>query len=100
MQKGIANTLLITVDGAELTGVRKPELYLRQGELFFQYAPQIMDASTMRVTIPKEDSAQLRHDRYVQLQVAWTDDAGNPTATGIAAVPVEDFLKEGGYDAH
>lgn len=100
MQKGIENTLLITVDGAELTRVRKLELYLRQGALFFQYAPQIVDASTMRVTIPKTDAVLLQQERYVQLQAAWTDADGAPTATEIAAVPVEDFLKAGGYDAY
>lgn len=100
MQKGIENTLLITVDGAELSGARKPELYLRQGELFLQYAPQIVDASTLRVTVPKADAQRLRHDQYVQLQAAWTDADGAPTVTEIAAVPVEDFLKAGGYDAH
>lgn len=100
MRKGIENILLITVEGAELSGVRKPELYLRQGALFFQYVPQIVDASTMCVTIPKTDAVQLQQERYVQLQAAWTDTDGNPTATEIAAVPVEDFLKAGGYDAH
>lgn len=99
MRKGIQNSLCITVEGVDLTLAKKIEVYLRQNTLFFQYTPEVVDATTLYVIVPKNDADLLRYGQYVEFQAALTDEYGNPLATDIVSVSVGDFLKAGGYDA-
>jgi hypothetical protein len=99
MRQKIKNTLHIDVEGADLTGATKPELYLRQGisGFFRSYTPEILSATEVLAEIPFDDAMQLRGGR-VALQLAWTDANGNPMASDAAEVDVGILLKEAGYD--
>jgi len=97
MRQRIENRVLLTVDGAELTKLSNLELYLKQGYLFFEYVPQVLSDTELLVTIPVEDALKLRSTE-VRLQLAFTDEAGNPGATDVVGVNVEELLKEAGYD--
>lgn len=98
MRQKIENNLHIAVDGADLTGATKAELYLRQGTgKFFQYTPEILSENEILVTIPFEDAAQLS-PTTAMLQLAWTDADGNPVSTEPCSVDVGVLLKEAGYD--
>ena len=81
------------------TKARKIELYLRQGDLFFQFAPEVESRDTLFCIIPLADTHRLRAGSSVQVQLALTDGDGNPLASEIASVAVDDLLKEEGYDA-
>ena len=98
MRQKIENHLHITVEGADLTGATKAELYLRQGMgRFYQYTPEILSESEILVTIPFEDAAQLS-PTTAMLQLAWVDADGNRIATDPEVVSVGVLLKEAGYD--
>lgn len=99
MRRNIENRLTITVADVDLTTARKIELYLRQGSLFFQYAPEVQSRDTLFWTIPLADAHRLRAGGSVQVQLALTDGDGNPLASEIVSVAVDDLLKEEGYDA-
>ena len=99
MRRNIENRLTITVADVDLTKARKIELYLRQGTLFFQYAPEVQSSDTLFWTIPLADAHRLRAGGSVQVQLALTDGGGNPLASEIASVAVDDLLKAEGYDA-
>lgn len=47
MRRNIENWLTITVADVDLTKARKIELYLRQGDLFFQFAPEVESRDTL-----------------------------------------------------
>ena len=98
MQQRIENRLHLTVEGADLTGAKKPELYVKQGmRTFFQYEPEILSGSELLVTVPYEDAMQLSRTTCM-LQLAFTDAEGNPVATEPEEVSVGALLKEMGYD--
>lgn len=92
----IENRLLIEVDGIDLTGATDIEFYVRQGKTFFEYTPQIVDASHMAVVIPKEDAMQLA-TVGVKLQFALTGADGNARNSDVIVMTAEEFLKEAGY---
>lgn len=98
MRQKIENNLHIDVEGADLTGVTKPEFYVKQGmRVFFQYVPEILSSTELLVTIPYEDAMRLTGTTCA-LQLAFTDADGNPRATEPAEVSVGVLLKEMGYD--
>lgn len=102
MRQKIENRLQLTVEGADLTGATNLQLYIRQGvDLFFQLTPEVVDVSesdtTLLVVVPFEIAKQLRRSGCL-LQLAYTDADGNPLATDVARVEVEELLKEAGYD--
>ena len=99
MLQKIKNTLHICVEGADLTGAKNPELYIRQGivGMFRTYVPQILSSNEILVEIPYEDAMKLRPGTCA-LQLAWTDASGNPRASSPTNVSVGAFLKEAGYD--
>lgn len=98
MRQKIANALSIEVEGADLLTASKLEFYVRQGCLFFQYAPSVVDETHLLVQIPFEDAMQLKANQQALLQLALTDSGGNRQAADIVSVPVKDLLKEAGYD--
>ena len=97
MRRRIKNNLHITVEGVDLTKASNLEFYMRQGPLFRQYVPKVLSKSEMLVTIPLEDTTSLELTK-VSLQLAFTDENGEPLATDPSIIPVDDLLKEVGYD--
>lgn len=97
MRQRIENRILITCEDLDLSTLTDLEVYIEQGERFFQYVPQVLSPHTLLVIMPVEDSKRLTTNT-VKIQMAYTDAAGVPDATGIATVPVTALLKESGYD--
>lgn len=98
MREKIQNALSVEVTGADLTKATKLQFWLKQGELFFEYAPQVVDQTHLLVIIPFADAMQLDPGKSARLQLALTDGDGNPQAADIVSTPVKDLLKEAGYD--
>ena len=96
MRKRIENNLCITCDDVDLTKAKNIEFYVKQGDLFLQYSPDVTSKSQMTVKIPHEDAMKLT-DENVKLQFALMDGDGNPRASAIITKPVRDMLKEAGY---
>ena len=98
MREKIRNSLSVEVTGAELTKAAKLQFWLRQGRKFFEYAPTVIDETHLLVTIPYADAMQLDPGRSARLQLALTDESGNPQVSDIVVQPVRELLKEDGYD--
>ncbi len=98
MYQKIKNTLSVEVDGVDLTTVKKIEFYIRQGDVFFEYIPTIVNEHEMFVTIPKADADALRPNILAYLQFAYTDINGNDIPSEIIEVDVKKLLKEEGYN--
>lgn len=97
MRRRIKNNLHITVEGVDLTKASNLEFYMRQGPFFRQYIPKVLSQNEMLVTVPLEDATSLELTK-VSLQLAFTDENGEPIATDPLIIPVDDLLKEVGYD--
>lgn len=97
MRENIENALRVEVEGVNVQKATRIEFYLRQGDLFFQYAPEATDEKTLLVDIPFEDARQLTQGS-ASVQIALTDENGNKVASDIASVPVRELLKGAGYD--
>ena len=97
MRRRIKNNLHITVGGVDLTKASNLEFYMRQGQFFRQYIPIVLSENEILVTIPLKDATCLELTK-VSLQLAFTDENGEPLATDPSIIPVDDFLKEAGYD--
>ncbi len=100
MTENRKNTLRIVPknpDSIDFTKISKIEVYLRQGTFFRQYTPTVVDAGTMLVEIPFDDALQLKPGR-ASMQFAYTDEAGHPQNTRERVVPVENLIKQEGYD--
>ena len=98
MRNKIKNTLDINVCGIDLTTLTNIEFYVKQGNLFFQYTPEIIDYNNMIIEIPYEDTLQLVPYINAELQFAFTDDNGNVGASNIERVIIQELIKEGGYN--
>jgi hypothetical protein len=98
MREKIQNALSVEVTGADLTKATKLQFWLKQGELFFEYTPQVVDQTHLLVVIPFADAMQLDPGKSARLQLALTDADGNPQAADIVSQLVKDLLKEAGYD--
>lgn len=97
MIENIQNTLNIQCADVDLQTVSQIEFYIRQGRILKLYAPRVVDANNMIVTIPVADAHELTCGA-VRLQFAFVDADGNPRASEIVQLPVGAFLKEAGYD--
>lgn len=97
MRSKIKNTLTITVKGQNLLEAKNIEFYVKQGKLFIETVPTVLDETTMLVTLPFEDAMKLIPNRKCELQFAFTQD-NVPYASDIEIVDVKDLLKEDGYD--
>lgn len=97
MRNKIQNQLLITCLDVDLTTVANIEFYVRQAGWFRKYQPNVIDSDQMVVIIPFEDARNLVPGK-VKLQFAFTDAEGNPRATEVEEIPVDELLKEAGYD--
>lgn len=96
IRQRIKNTLSISCSGLDLTTVKDIEFYVRQGEFFRCYYPEVVSPSQMVVVIPFEDAQELEN-RGVSIQIAYTDQDGNPRASDTMIVSVRNLLKEEGY---
>ena len=97
MRQLIANDIIITVQGVDLTTVTNLEFYVRQGSLFFQYVPTVIDEGTMAVEMPFSDAKKLSKGSC-SIQFAWTDSDEKPHAVDPKTLSVGELLKEAGYD--
>ena len=98
MREKIRNTLSVEVTGADLTKAMNLQFWLRQGRKFFEYTPTVIDETHLLVVIPFADAMQLDPGRSARLQLALTDESGNPQVSDIVVQPVRELLKEDGYD--
>ena len=98
MIRGIKNTLTIRVKDAALTSAANIEFYLRQGTLFYQYTPTVIDDECLVVIVPREDTEKMLRGRIL-CQLVFTDKDGNNRASRPKACEVECLLKEDGYGA-
>lgn len=96
MREKIENRLKITCDSVDLTTLTNIEFYVRQANFFGCYVPSVISPSEMVVVIPFEDAKKLRTGN-VKLQFAFTDQNGNPDASGVVNMDVGELLKEVGY---
>lgn len=96
MRQRMENSLLIKVDGIDLTTASNIEFYIRQAGSFFQYTPEVISPEEMLVAIPYEDAMKLTTGEC-RLQFALTDANGTPLATEVKTVSVGTLLKEAGY---
>jgi hypothetical protein len=97
MREKIQNRLKISVNGIDLTKLRNIEFYVRQTGFFGCYAPEVSSPTEMLVIVPYNDAMRLRKGN-VDLQFAFVNEYGDPEASGVVTVPVEQLLKEAGYD--
>lgn len=98
MIRGIKNTLTIRVKDATLTSATDIEFYLRQGTLFYQYTPTVIDDERLVVIVPREDTEKMLRGRIL-CQLVFTDKDGNNRASRPKVCEVECLLKEDGYGA-
>lgn len=91
------NALYIEVSGVDLMSCRNLEIYIKQSGFFRQYTPEVISSSELLVVVPYEDAMLLYHSD-VRIQLAFTDENGNPRATKPRRVTVDELLKEAGYD--
>lgn len=97
MKQRMENYLEITCDDVNLENVSHLEFYMRQGGLFRQYAPLVLDKHKMSVKIPYEDAMQLDAS-HVRLQFAFVDENGASRASEVQSIAAGVLLKEAGYD--
>ena len=98
MRRRIQNNLSLTCDDVDFHTVRELQFYMRQGEIFEEYVPEVISAHQLLVTIPQADVMTLDIDEPVKLQIAFREADGTPRASEIEYILVEDLLKEAGYD--
>ena len=96
MIERIRNSITITCDDANFSTATGIEVYLRQGELFFQYTPIVASEHVLVVVIPKADAMQLTPGNC-HMQFAFTDANDNPQASNVQRLSVTELLKEAGY---
>ena len=97
MREKIQNRLKISVDGIDLTKLRDIEFYVKQTGFFGCYAPEVISPTEMLVNVPYKHAMRLRKGN-VDLQFAFVNEYGDPDASNVNTVPVEQLLKEAGYD--
>lgn len=97
MRSKIENILYISVSGIDLMTLSDIQFYVRQGSVFFQYAPQVIDSGNMIVTVPLADAKKLVPAVKAELQFAFTDNDGNSGASEITQMVVQDLIKKEGY---
>lgn len=97
MREKIQNRLKVSVDGIDLTKLRDIEFYVKQTGFFGCYAPEVISSTEMLVIVPYKDAMKLRKGN-VELQFAFVNEYGDPDASNVNTILVEQLLKEAGYD--
>lgn len=97
IRQKIKNQLTIACDDVDFTTSTSIEVYVKQGSLFFQYTPTVVDAHHMTVDVPLADAMKLAV-LPVSLQWALTDANSLPVSVDPIWLTCGEFLKEAGYD--
>lgn len=92
MVQKIRNVLYVTLRGEDLTECTDLSFKIVQGDTFTKtYTPTVKDATHLTVEVPKADAASLTV-RPARCQLTYTDENGNPRATEIMTIDVEELL--------
>lgn len=97
MRQKMKNTVRVNSSGADLETLKNIEVYMTQGNLFFQYIPTVVSSSEMTFDVPFEDAMKLKQSK-VRLQFAFQHPDGTPDASDITECSVNELLKGDGYD--
>lgn len=97
MRQRIRNYITIFCPDVDFENSTDIEVYIKQGDVFLQYTPTVVDAETITVDIPFEDAMQLKSGP-VSVQFALTDADGYEMATDPKQMSCGVLLKEAGYD--
>lgn len=91
------NTVRVNCTGVDLETLKNIEVYMTQGNWFFQYTPTVVSSGEMTFDVPFEDAMKLKHEK-VRLQFAFQYADGTPDASAITECTVKVLLKGAGYD--
>lgn len=95
MVQKIKNVIELTCSAVDFTSATDMQVYVKQGDTFFQYTPVFVSAHKLSFTIPKADALKL-DDTYVDLQFAVTI-SGTPIVSLVKKVAVGELLRGDGY---
>ena len=97
MIQKMRNTLCVYIYGIDLTKCSNFQFYLLQNNMQFSYAASASTSNKLIVEIPYEDAMKLVPG-CAQAQVCLTDGAGNPRATNLMQLRIEELINKDGYD--
>lgn len=97
MIQKMRNTLCVYIYGIDLTKCSNFQFYLLQNNMQFSYVASARTSNTLIVEIPYEDAMKLVPG-CAQAQVCLTDGAGNPRATNLMQLRIEELINKDGYD--
>lgn len=92
MVQKIRNVLYVTLRGENLTECTDLSFKIVQGDSFSKtYTPTVEDETHFIVEVPQTDAEDLTI-RPARCQLTYTDGNGNPRATEVMTVNVEELL--------
>ena len=97
MIQKMRNTLCVYIYGIDLTKCSTFQFYLLQNNMQFSYVASASTSNKLIVEIPYEDAMKLVPG-CAQAQVCLTDGAGNPRATNLMQLRIEELINKDGYD--
>ena len=97
MIQKMRNTLCVYIYGIDLTKCSNFQFYLLQDNMQFSYVASASTSNKLIVEIPYEDAMKLVPG-CAQAQVCLTDGAGNPRATNLMQLRIEELINKDGYD--
>ena len=97
MIQKMRNTLCVYIYGIDLTKCSNFQFYLLQNNMQFSYVASESTSNKLIVEIPYEDAMKLVPG-CAQAQVCLTDGAGNPRATNLMQLRIEELINKDGYD--
>lgn len=97
MIQKMRNTLCVYIYGIDLTKCSNFQFYLLQNNMQFSYVASASTSNKLIVEIPYEDAMRLVPG-CAQAQVCLTDGAGNPRATNLMQLRIEELINKDGYD--
>ena len=97
MIQKMRNTLCVYIYGIDLTKCSNVQLDLLQNNMQFSYVASASTSNKLIVEIPYEDAMKLVPG-CAQAQVCLTDGAGNPRATNLMQLRIEELINKDGYD--
>lgn len=97
MIQKMRNTLCVYIYGIDLTKCSNFQFYLLQNNVQFSYVASASTSNKLIVEIPYEDAMKLVPG-CARAQVCLTDGAGNPRATNLMYLRIEELINKDGYD--
>lgn len=97
MIQKMRNTLCVYIYGIDLTKCSNFQFYLLQNNMQFSYVASASTSNKLIVEVPYEDAMKLVPG-CAQAQVCLTDGAGNPRATNLMQLRIEELINKDGYD--